>query len=557
MILIEEGTPKKLSGQTSLFLSCGYDERILEVIHGLEITTYDQKTKVWEVSPIHLQVILDSLCYIDDIILRLNGESSHNGSQEILRCFYKLKPFDYQEEAIKYGLSRHGWLLLDGMGLGKTPTAIALARELKERKKIDHCLIICGINTVKNNWLNEIRKFSDESAMILGQKVGKKGGISYASIKERATILKAPIDEFFVITNIESFQSKEIVEALKNGANEFGMIVIDECHRIKNFGSIQTKNVLKLDAPYKLGLTGTPLLNNPIDCYTQLRWVGADKACLTQFKRQYCEFGGFGGHEIVGYKNLELLKDELEANSLRRTKDDVLSLPPKNIIDELVDMSEAQKNFYDAIKAGVKEEADKIELNANSLLALVTRLRQATASPSILTTQAVPSAKIDRCLDLIEQITASGDKVVVFSAFKEPLSVIASRLSKKDYVLVTGDTKEGEAEASVDEFQTSSEKKIFLGTYAKCSTGINLFAASYMICLDESYVPAIQNQAQDRIYRIGQKRPVFIYNLICKGTIDERVVQILKRKQELSDYMLDGKTGRDDALDEFKDYILS
>lgn len=161
---------------------------------------------------------------------------------------YKTSPFPYQLDGIKYGLSGHNkWLLLDAPGLGKTLQLIYLAQELREQQGLQHCLIICGINTLKTNWKNEIEKHSDLTCRILGERLTRKGNFVIGGIQERLNQLKDPIEEFFVITNIESLREDKIVQAiLKNKNNKFDMIVVDEIHKCLSYDSILQTNLGKL-----------------------------------------------------------------------------------------------------------------------------------------------------------------------------------------------------------------------------------------------------------------------------------------------------------------------
>lgn len=146
----------------------------------------------------------------------------------------KTKLFDYQEDGVQFGLNHNSWLLLDAPGLGKTLQLICLANELKKREKIKHCLVICGVSSLKNNWKKEIEKHSDLSATILGEYTNSKGKQLVGSIQDRINCLKKPIKEFFIITNIESIRSKELVEQLIKGKNQIDMIIVDEVHQAKN-----------------------------------------------------------------------------------------------------------------------------------------------------------------------------------------------------------------------------------------------------------------------------------------------------------------------------------
>ena len=556
MIKIEERECEKLSGLTSLFLSFDYNEEIINAIKQItDVYLFNKKTKEWEIPVTYLSKLLDNLNAFDaiDISLYPTKESSLKPVKTILN--YKLKPFKHQLEAIEFGLQHPRFLLLDDMGLGKTASIIHIAEERKARGQIKHCLIVCGIATLRGNWRKEIKLHSDESFRIIGEKINTKGNATYTTIRERTAELLKPIDEFFLIVNIETLRSEEFIDAINYGPNEIGMIVVDEIHRANNTKSQQGHNLLKLTSPYEIGATGTLLTSAPINAYLPLKWLGVDKSNLTNYKRQYCEFGGFGGHEIIGYKNLEILKDEIDSNSLRRTKDILPDLPEKTIIKELVTLSDEHRKFYNDVKKGVKEECDKINLNTSNLLSLVTRLRQATACPQILTTSNIRSSKLDRCVELAEDLISKGEKVVVFSTFKESVKYLAEYLKEYDPLICTGDSSEVDISNNVDLFQKDPSKKLIIATHQKMGTGITLNAASYMIFIDTPFNASEFNQSCDRIYRIGTKRPVFIYNLICEGTVDERVAQIISKKQAISDYIIDDRL-TNDGLNILKDYIL-
>ena len=148
-------------------------------------------------------------------------------------------------------------------------------------------------------------------------------------------------------------------------------------------------------------------------------------------------------------------------------------------------MSETQQKFYDAVKDGIKDEIDKVQLTPGNLLALTTRLRQATIDPNILTSEQIPSIKIDRCIELVEELMSSKEKVVILSTFKQPVYTLAEKLTQYYPVICTGDQTDLEISNSIDKFQTDNTHMILIGTLAKCSTGLTLNRASYMIMLDE------------------------------------------------------------------------
>ena len=302
-------------------------------------------------------------------------------------------------------------------------------------------------------------------------------------------------------------------------------------------------------AKYKVAATGTLLLNSPLDCYVPLKWIGETNSNLSNFKSYYCRYGGLFGHDIVGYKNMTNLKEHIESCSLRRTKD-ILGLPPKTVIEEYLDMDKAQEDFYENIKEGIIDQVDKVHISTANLLAIVTRLRQATALPSILTTENIPSAKLDRAEDLARQLIGNGEKVVIFSTFKESVYELQKRLRDFNVLIGTGDLKDEEVAENKDRFQADPSINAFIGTWSKAGTGITLNKASYMIFIDHPWTGGGCEQCEDRIHRIGSKHPVFIYYLITKNTIDEHVREIANDKSLISNYILDDEipTGFVDRL---------
>lgn len=553
MIYITEiSPPKKISGLSSICVTFDYNQYVVDALKTIPTFYYHKRDNVWELPVCYLGRLLDNLTFLDEIQLRLlntpeSGEFRAATQfdlkplSETEEVSFKMKPFDHQLEAINYGLSREKWLLLDSMGLGKTNSIIWLAETLKRRGIIDHCFIICGVNSLKQNWKKEIQKFSTESAVVLGEYTTRTGTVRYRPMDKRAEQLKNPIEEFFVITNLESLRDDRIIEAFKKSSNKFGMIAFDEAHKAATKTSQQGTNLLKLEAPFKVAATGTLITNNPLSAYVPLSWTDNDQSILTTYKSQYCNLGGIKDSQVIGFKNLEVLREEIESCSLRRTLDQVRSdMPPKSVKLEVLEMEDSQRKFYEAIKEGVKEEADKITLKSANLLALTTRLRQATACPSLLTSQSISSCKVDRCIELIQELTSQGEKVVVLSVFKETINDLATKLGQFRYSVNTGDIPDAVVARNVDKFQEDPEEQVFIGTWGKVGTGWTLNAASYLICIDTPYTAAMFDQGTDRIWRVNNTRPAFITVLLCGDTIDERVQEIIETKKELGEYLVDG-----------------
>ena len=415
------------------------------------MAVYDKDKQEWEVPVTSLQSLIPKFCDLDSVDLTLCKEGklapTHVYDIEPL----KTTPYQYQTEGIQYCLNHPNALLLDEPGLGKSLQAIYTAQTLYRMGKIEHCLIICGVNTLKTNWKREITKHSDLSCRILGERTNTKGQYVIGSVEDRLDQLNHKIKEFFIITNIETLRNNDIVKAINGGKNKLDFIIVDEVHVCKNPQSQQGKNLLKLKAKYKLAMTGTLLLNDPMDCYVPLKWIGEENATYTNYKYYYCNFGGPFNNIPMGYKHLDVLKDQLQGCSLRRTKD-LLDLPPKTIINEIVDMNDTHRHFYDDIKDGIVSSVDKVHISTANLLAMVGRLRQATVLPSMLTSLSVPSSKMERALQLIEEITTNGSKVVVFSTYKESAEYLYKQLSHIGALLCTGNQKDQEINDAIQNF---------------------------------------------------------------------------------------------------------
>ena len=551
--IFEVSPPNKISGLSSLVISFDYNEYVVDALKTLPTYNYDKRNKLWEVPIVYLGRVLDSLTFLDDIQLRLldtpeNGEITFNRKHnleplsEIEKISFRATPFPHQLEAVDFLLKQEKALLLDGCGVGKSLEMILFAETLKKRGIIDHCLVITGIAGLRGNWEKEIQKFSTESVVTVGKYTTRNGTTRYRPMTKRAEQLKNKIDEFFVLVNVESIRDPKVVEAIKTSVNKFGLIAFDEAHTIGAPDTTQYNNLMKLDADFKVAATGTLIVNSPLSAFPSLKFTDNDSATLTNFKSQYCNFGGFGNKQIIGSKNLEILREEIANCSIRRTLYDVRADIPKLTIDvEYLEMEEDQQKFYEAIKEGVKEEADKIDLKAGNLLALTTRLRQATACPSVLTTQAIESIKVNRAFEYIQEICSQGEKIVVFSMFKEPLNQLAAKLAGFRFTLNTGDTPDDIVMQNVARFQDDPNEQVFLGSCSKMGVGYTMNSSMYLIFIDTPYTFALFEQCYQRVHRISNTRPAYIKVLVCSETIDERVQQIVETKKDLGEYLVDGK----------------
>lgn len=435
---------------------------------------------------------------------------------------------------------------------------IAVAKKLANGYK--HCLIICGVNGLKWNWYNEVHTHSNEGARILGQKERKNGNIVVGSSKDKLNDLKNidSLKEYFLITNVETLRDSDVIDELKKLCKDgtISMIALDEAHRCKNPSSQQGKGLLKLNAKTMIAMTGTPLMNTPLDLYIILKWLGYEKHAMYSFKNHYCVMGGYGGYEILGYKNLDELQERLNDIMLRRLKKDVLDLPEKTLVNEYVEMTPKQSVIYKEVTAEVKSNIDMIKTSPNPLAELI-RMRQATGYTGILSSSVLESAKLDRLEEIVDEAIENGQKVVIFSNWTQMTTPTYERLSKKySGTIITGEVSTEERAKSVEKFQNDDNCKFIVGTIGAMGTGLTITAGSVEVFLDEPWTMASKSQAIDRCHRIGAKSNITVYTLIAKGTVDERINEIVEQKGIMADALVDGKIDKA-RQSELVDFLLS
>ena len=528
MIKIRVAESQKMNGDYSLFISFPFDNKIVSTIREFPSRYWNAESKEWEVPFNKLSKVVEQL---NDFDFEITGKYIDTQKPKAITpngFKFKTKPFEHQIEGFNYGLNHDRWLLGDEQGLGKTKQVIDIAIAKKLQKGYKHCLIICGVNGLKWNWQEEIKTHSNETGWILGQKFKNgKWNIGTSNTEAAALISK-------------HCKSKEI-----------GIVAIDEIHKCKNPTSQQGKGILKVQPECRIAMTGTPLMNHPLDLYIILKWLGYEKHAFGAFKKHYCNFGGFGGYEIIGYKNLEELQEQLSEIMLRRLKDNVLDLPEKIFVNDYVEMTAKQSVIYKEATSYVMSNIDKIKMSSNPLSELI-RMRQATGYTGILSNSIKESAKLDRLEELVDENVANGKKVIIFSNWTQMTTPIYQRLSSKyNGLSITGDTKDIDRQLYVNEFQNNLDYKFIVGTIGAMGTGLTLNAASTVIFVDEPWTMAAKSQAIDRAHRIGTNHSVTVITLMCKDTIDEKIHELVEKKGAMSDILIDGNTStsRADVLE--------
>lgn len=566
MILIDIRKSNKLKdSEYSAFIKFDYNSKIVDAIRELPFRYYNPSETEWEVPTNKVEYLINKLKEFDiKICGKITIFEDKNTNIGLPEGFeFKTKPFSHQLEGVEYGLKYDRWFLGDEQGLGKTKQVIDIAVARKVMYGYRFCLIVCGVNTLKWNWVNEIHTHSKEDAYILGQR--RKGTkIRIGSTKDKLEDLKLMYDikephPYFIITNVESFRDKNIADTISDLCKKgiIGMCAADEMHKMKNPTAQQTKGFLKCLPYCRIGMTGTPLMNSPMDLYVILKWLGYESHAFYSFKQHYCVMGGYGGYEIVGYKNLDQLTAQVREIMLRRLKSEVLDLPEKIYVDDIVEMDGKQAVMYKEVEAGLKADYINGDIDLTNPLSALIRLRQTTGYPGILSETITESAKLDRMEELVENCTSNDEKVIIFSNWTQMTDAICNKLKSSGHNVgvITGETPDSSRQEIVDVFQNSSDLSVLVGTIGAMGTGLTLTAATTVIFVDEPWNKALFDQAVDRAHRIGQKNNITIYSIMCKDTIDERIHNLIYKKGAMSDAIIDGKVVGN--KNEVFDYLLN
>ena len=564
MILIDIRKSNKLKdSEYSAFIKFDYNSKIVDAIRELPFRYYNPSETEWEVPTNKVEYLINKLKEFDIKILgKITIFEDKNTNIGLPEGFeFKTKPFSHQLEGVEYGLKYDRWFLGDEQGLGKTKQVIDIAVARKVMYGYRFCLIVCGVNTLKWNWVNEIHTHSKEDAYILGQR--RKGTkIRIGSTKDKLEDLKLMYDikephPYFIITNVESFRDKNIADTISDLCKKgiIGMCAADEMHKMKNPTAQQTKGFLKCLPYCRIGMTGTPLMNSPMDLYVILKWLGYESHAFYSFKQHYCVMGGYGGYEIVGYKNLDQLTAQVREIMLRRLKSEVLDLPEKIYVDDIVEMDGKQAVMYKEVEAGLKADYINGDIDLTNPLSALIRLRQTTGYPGILSDEITESAKLDRMEEIVENCISNDEKVIIFSNWTQMTSVIFDKVAKYGCGVITGETADSNRQAIVNKFQSDDTLKVIVGTIGAMGTGLTLTAATTVIFVDEPWNKALFDQAVDRAHRIGQKNNITIYSIMCKDTIDERIHNLIYKKGAMSDAIIDGKVVGN--KNEVFDYLLN
>ena len=444
----------------------------------------------------------------------------------------KVSLFPYQKLGFNWLKNMYdigfGGILADDMGLGKTLQTISLLNEVYQENK-DFLGLIIVPSSLLYNWKEEIIKFT---------------GITPTLVEGVASNRKKIIaneKNGFLITTYQALRND--IEEYKN--RNFDIVVLDEAQNIKTTTSQIKKAVMKINSKVNFALTGTPVENNILELWSIFDFVIPGYLdSLSKFKKTYKE-------AIVNPNSSKInnLREIIAPFLLRRTKKEVLTeLPEKMESNVFVTLSSEQKQLYLSYVKQAKKEMKKFDKNENNrikILAILTKLRQICNSPALFKEDySGEVAKIEVLKDLMPDITENGHRLLIFSQFVGTLKEIEKELANMgiEYFYIDGNVKSKERVEICNRFN-DGERQVVLISLKAGGTGLNLVGADVVIHYDPWWNIAVENQASDRAYRIGQKKSVQVIKLVTEGTIEEKIIKIQEKKRQLSENLLESKDG--------------
>ncbi len=573
-----------------------YDVNILNGVRNVPGRVWHAEKKFWTIPLNNLGMLINQfkgtryeaeINVINNQQIGINqslDEKQHIPDVDISEYNYRvapgLKPYKHQLDSLKFYKYRmehkliSGFILADEMGLAKTAQTMNIALHMKQFYGAKHCLIIACVNAAKYNWRADIIKHTngEEVPYILGTRKKRNGDLNFVTgSKEKLedlinlTMYGKPDEPlpYFLIINIEAIRMREkkfypiverLIELISN--KTINIVALDEVHLNVSMQSLQGKQLLEIKKKVKhdcmwIPMTGTPITSKPTDVFLPLRLVDGHRSnSYYMWCQKYCVYGGFGGHEIVAYQNINHLKSILQPNMLRRLKKDVLDLPPKIHMIEYVENTPYQQKLYSNYVADLLEHKKEIIKSFNPMSKFL-RLRQINGSPELVDTSLnihdksylSKNAKLSRLLELLNDILADpSEKVVIFSNWVEPLRTLYDFVKRYYKVCCyTGTMSQEDREKHKAAFINNLNYRIILGTVGALGTSHTLTVARNVIFYDIPWNPSDMVQCEDRCHRPGTTQTVNVYTLLTKGTVDEKVYEIITRKEGTAMYIVDNQ----------------
>lgn len=457
----------------------------------------------------------------------------------------------HQVDGIRHLYPQVSFLLADDMGLGKSLQALTIFCMDVKMGKATTLVIVCP-TTLRENWAQEIQKFTRLPYVLLGEvpHPKKRDEMKTLTPKARQEQLLNWLGQMgprILICNYEQLASE--AHKVTFARTRFDAVIFDEAHMMKNPKAQRTKAALALPSKRSFILTGTPMLNQVDELWTLLHRIAPKEfPSYWAFVNRYCVFGGYEGRKIVGVKNQTELTKTLGRFMLRRMKDDVLDRTKPTYIKHMLPLTTEQRKLYDQVKDELEfVDGSGVTQDTSNDLTKFLRLKQICNTPySIDKGLADSSFKLDRVIERSAEVAASNDKYVLFTQFRGTQDAVVERLTKLNagpiYTL-HGDTPKSERVPTVSRWGNEKGAAFIVCMTQVAGVGLNMVQASNCGFVDKLFVPGLNKQAVDRLDRIGQTRPIVVDEFLTKGTVESRIEQILKTKEMLNADIVEGGVG--------------
>ncbi len=523
-----------LIDHSSRFIRLGDNEFVTlteELARRLQrLKALDTKDGIHRIAGVHLDEVVDGI--------ELKADDAWEKFRKTLRRATETEaevPATLEADLRDYQVEGYRWLhrlstwgagacLADDMGLGKTLQSLAL---IVSRASQGPTLVLAP-TSVCANWLDETIKFAPTLNPILFGSAGTDRGAQLTSL--------GPFDLLICSYGLNT------TEAERLNAVSWHTIVADEAQFFKNANTQRSKAVMKLEAPFRMITTGTPIENHLGELWNLFNFINPGLlGNATSFSKRFARPIEAGNAEAS-----RDLKDLIRPFVLRRLKRDVLTeLPPRTDITLNIELSEQEAALYEALRREATQSINTAETeNQQRMIALahITRLRQVVCNPNLVIPDSdLNSSKLARFAEIVEELRENKHRALVFSQFVKHLHLVRQLLDERGitYQYLDGSTKPVDRQKAVTAFQ-AGESDLFLISLKAGGTGLNLTAANYVIHMDPWWNPAVEDQASDRAHRLGQQQPVTVYRMVAANTIEQKIVELHARKRDLAEQLLEG-----------------
>ena len=444
-------------------------------------------------------------------------------------------PADLKGELRPYQMTGLKWLwtniskgfgccMADDMGLGKTIQVIALILKLKEENKLKNPVLVVCPTTLMGNWMKELQMFAPNLKVTTYHGLDRKLDTSFDVILTTYAIMRIDVEE------------------MKN--HTWGMIVVDEAQNIKNPDTAQTLAIKALKSDIKIAMTGTPVENRLTELWSIFDFINKGYlGSMKEFQKSYAiPIERF--KEKTRASKLKLSVSPFVLRRLKTDKNVISDLPEKMVLNDYCYLAKSQAVLYEKT---LNEMMEKISgftgvNRRGNIFKLITALKQICNHPYQFLksggTSKELSGKAEKCVDLVNNIIENGEKTLIFTQYKEMGDLLTQIISEEcgtEPSFFHGSLTVPQREALIEDFQNNPERKVMILSLKAGGTGLNLTSATNVIHYDLWWNPAVEDQATDRTYRIGQDKNVMVHRMITLGSFEEKIDEMLKSKKELAD----------------------